>query len=186
MCLWGGARRDAPGLLQVSAPGALPMRMLLDPDPCCRGGSPPAARIRASAGPGICFLVCQWALQMVSGSPSSCTSSSSALVIFVAWTFPGPPHCRLCDPSNLSCRRPCSTRAAPSAEVVVHVVPAGSGTPPGAAAACPGLCPPPPSAAQVGLLRLREGRLRAQNRGGPLRLETLPGSGAALTVVADC
>ncbi|XP_061241432.1 protein SFI1 homolog isoform X7 [Bos javanicus] len=59
-------------------------------------------------------------------------------------------------------RAPC--RAAPSAEIMVLVAPAGSGTPPGAAAACTGLCPPPPRAAQEGLLCLEGGLPRAQNR----------------------
>ena len=57
---------DTQGLLQVStwrlapedAAGHRPMLQ----------GDPPAARLHeARAGPGICFLVCQWTLQMVSG-----------------------------------------------------------------------------------------------------------------------
>lgn len=182
-----GRCRDAPGLLQVSAPGALPMRMLLDPDPCCRATHLQPGFARPGQGLASVSLsvsgLCRWFL----GLPSSCTSSSSALVIFVAWTFPGfRTVASVTLPISPAAGR-APRRAAPSAAVVVHVAPAGSGTPPGAAAACPGLCPPPPRAAQEGLLRLEGGRPRAQNRvSGHSCLGNPSWLGAALTVVADC
>nr|XP_030716732.1 protein SFI1 homolog isoform X10 [Globicephala melas] len=55
-------------------------------------------------------------------------------------------------------------RAAVSAEVLVHVVPASSSTSPGAAATSSGLCPPPPQVAQEGFLCLERECPRAQNR----------------------
>ncbi|XP_059975491.1 protein SFI1 homolog isoform X8 [Mesoplodon densirostris] len=55
-------------------------------------------------------------------------------------------------------------RAAVSAEVLVHVVPASSSTSPGVAATSSGLCPPPPQVAQEGLLCLERECPRAQNR----------------------
>ncbi|XP_049554000.1 protein SFI1 homolog isoform X12 [Orcinus orca] len=55
-------------------------------------------------------------------------------------------------------------RAAVSAEVLVHVVPASSSTSPGAAATSSGLCPPPPQVAQEGFLCLEREGPRAQNR----------------------
>ncbi|XP_061025603.1 protein SFI1 homolog isoform X7 [Eubalaena glacialis] len=57
-------------------------------------------------------------------------------------------------------------RAAVSAEVLVHVVPASSSTSPGVAATSSGLCPPPPQVAQEGLLCLERECPRAQNRDG--------------------
>lgn len=93
LCTWRLAPEDAVG----------PRPMLQ--------GDPPAARIHeARAGPGICFLVsgvCRWFL----GPPSSCTSSSSALVIIRGLGFSWLPYRRLCDPSNLSCHRPCSMQS---------------------------------------------------------------------------
>lgn len=55
-------------------------------------------------------------------------------------------------------------RAAASAEALVHVVPAGSGMLSGAAVASSGPCPPPPGAAQEGLLCVEGAHPRTQNR----------------------
>lgn len=102
-----GGGQDAQGLLQGFAPGALPLRMLLDPDPCCRATHLQPGFTRPGQGLA-CFLVsgvCRWFL----GPPSSCTSSSSTLVIVRGFSWL--PYCCLCDPSNLSCHRPCSTQS---------------------------------------------------------------------------
>lgn len=181
-----GGGQDAQGLLQGFAPGALPLRMLLDPDPYCRATHLQPGFMRPGQGLAFVSLLVEsadgfWAC------PAPVPPALPPWSSFVAWAFPGfPTAASVTLPiSPATGCAPC--RTAPSAEVVVHVAPAGSGTPPGAAAACTGLCPPPPRAAQEGLLCLERGRPRAQNRvSGHLCLRNPSRLGAALTVVADC
>lgn len=94
LCTWRLAHEDAAG-----------------PGPVLQG-DPPAARIRkARAGPGICCLVCQWTLQVVSGPAQLLHLQLFRRGHLRGLDFPWLPHRRLCDPSNLSCRRPCSTQS---------------------------------------------------------------------------
>lgn len=109
-----GAPQGGAGTLRAcfrSPPGALPLRTLLDTDPCCRATRLQPGFTRPGQGLASVSLsvsgLCRWFL----GPPSSCMSSSSALVIVRGLDFSWLLYHRLCDPSNLSCCRPCSTQS---------------------------------------------------------------------------
>lgn len=95
-----------------------------------------------------------------------------------SWSADSPASLLLDQFQSLSAAGHPPRRAAASAEALVHVVPAGSGMLSGAAVASSGPCPPPPGAAQEGLLCVEGAHPRTQNRvSGHLCL------GSALTVV---
>lgn len=109
-----GAPQGGAGTLRAcfrSPPGALPLRMLLDTDPCCRATRLQPGFTRPGQGLASVSLsvsgLCRWFL----GPPSSCMSSSSALVIVRGLDFSWLPYRRLCDPSSLSCHRLCSMQS---------------------------------------------------------------------------